>query len=207
MTAQGWWLTLHIPKRIVDLVMDLQKAAIFPKDQTWWFAWNTLNIALPSLLQNATDLEREWDALRVFSSRAELRFGRRGQGWGCWLLLEEQPREVMRDLYSRVREAVEVHIVEADHHVLAGQKLRFAHEEKRGEIVYPRLLEYGVPDDNLSQALVVRVKAYYDSAYRLMTMRYAEIEGRTPGTLEPRQYPNPIEAIALARGDLQGGAQ
>ena len=199
MKEQGWWLTLHPPERVSDLVLALRGIGLFSVDRTWWFAWNTLDIVLPSLLVEDAPLDRGWEVVRVFAKRAELRIGRRGMSRGCWLFLEENPQAVLGDLYKEwVEEINGDFVVEDGYRLLAGQKLRLPEGDRRGEIIYPRPLDYGIGKDNLEQSLVASVWVYYDKAHRLVTVRYAGIKLVKPGSIPVQPFPEPEEAMRWA---------
>ena len=199
MSTQGWWLTLRPPERVTELVAALQEIGLFPEGDTWWFAWDALDIVLPSLLTPGANVDGDWDVLRVFAERAELRVGRRAGGRGYWLLLEEKPETTLGHLYDTWVESKSTgYSVEEGSHVLAGVRLRLPDGEKRGEIIYPRPLNYGIDDNDLEKALVAGVRAYYDDTYRLITVRYVGIELKQPGSFEPGPFPSPKEAVAMA---------
>lgn len=200
MSGRGWWLTLRPPERVSELVAALQEVSLFPEGRTWWFAWNGLDIVLPGKVTDDADLDSDWDVVRVFSPQAELRVGRRGRGRGCWLLLEEDPQDALGDQYDAWvddQAPPATFAVEGGHHILAGVKLRLPDGEKRGEIFYPRPLNYGIDDDDLEQALVAAVRAYYDNARRLATVRYASIESAALGSIPVDPFPEPKEALGL----------
>lgn len=199
MSMQGWWLTLRPPAQVTELVAALQEIGLFPEGKTWWFAWDALDIVLPSLLTPDANVDGEWDALRVFAERAELRVGRRAGGRGYWLLLEETPETTLGDLYDTwVGSKSTGYSVEEGSHVLAGVRLRLPNGERRGEIIYPRPLDYGFDDNDLEKALVAQVRAYYDDGHRLVTVRYVGIEPKRPGSFEPEPFPSPEKAVAMA---------
>ena len=199
MCMTGWWLTLHTPESVMSLVEGLQRIDLFPDSETYWFAWNELDIVLPGLLNKDDKLDDPWDVLRVFSKRAELRLGPRGNRRGCWLLMEEEPRSAFGDRYEPlVEQDADTYLVEGGHHILAGRKLRFPDGEKRGETMYPRTLDYGIKEDDLKKALVASVRKYYDDFHRLLTVRYCEILLMPPGneSISFDRFPNPEKVFS-----------
>ena len=197
MSGKGFWLTLRTDKSLSELVAALREEGLFPKDETWWFAWNGLEIKLPGILRDFSELDRPWDVVRVFSPKAELRLARRGRGRGCWLLTEQEPVESIPgvEIVSRAEFAVE-----DGHRILWGQKLRLPDGEARGEVIFPRKLEYDLGDDDLNKALVADVKLYYDRAHRLLAVRYVRIRRVDPGEIKVEPFPKPEEALRLKGG-------
>jgi hypothetical protein len=208
MNGTGWWLTLRTPAEVQALVTVLRDAGLFPESRTWWFAWNALDIVVPKLLTEEANLNAEWEVLRVFSERIELRLSVRGHTRGCWLLLEGDPAAALGDLYQTWVEGMpRQYEVELGHRLLAGQKLQLPDrttrkekwkEKERGEILYRRILNYGSDDSNLDQALVAHVRNYYDEMHRLVTVRYHSIESVVPGSIEVEPFPSPEEMLNLA---------
>jgi hypothetical protein len=206
MSKHGWWLTLRPPEQIGALVASLQEAGLLLPGRSWWFAWNALEMALPGPLSGDAELDADWETLRVFSERAELRVGRRGQGRGYWLLLEEEPRQRLEDLYTKWVVNEKEYSVEKGHHLLAGQRLQLPGGAERGEILYPRALDYGVGKDELELALVAAVWNYYDAAHRLATVRYAALETAKPGDIPATTFSGPGEVLAAEAGpEIRGG--
>ena len=197
MSGEGFWLTLHTDKSLSELVAALREEGLFPEDETWWFAWNGLEIKLPGILRELSELDRAWDVVRVFSPRAELRLARRGRGQGCWLLTEQAPVESIPgvEIVSRAE-----FVVEDGHRILWGQKLRLPDGEARGEVIFPRVLDYDLGDDDLNKAWVADVKLYYDDAHRLQTVRYAGVHQVEPGEIKARSFPKPEEALGVKGG-------
>jgi hypothetical protein len=206
MNRTGWWLILRPPEPVKMLVAALQEASLFPKVHTWWFAWNALEIVLPRLLDENANLDGDWEVLRIFSEQAELRVERRGGTHGCWLLLEREPEEALGVRYQEwVKDTSGPYTVEDGYHLLAGRKLELPDEDERGEILYPRTLDYGVGRDELSQALVATVRNYYDEAHRLISVRYATLQAVAPGSIPVQPFPDPDEVLSLLRDEARGG--
>jgi len=197
MRGEGFWLTLRTDKSLSELVAALREEGLFPEDETRWFAWNGLEIKLPGILRDFSELDKSWDVVRVFSPRAELRLARRGRGRGCWLLTEQEPVESVPgvEIVSRAEFAVE-----DGHRILWGQKLRLPDGEARGEVIFPRKLEYDLDDDDFNKALAADVKFYYDRAHRLLAVRYVRIRRVDPGEIKVEPFPKPEEALRLKGG-------
>ena len=207
MGEKGFWLTLQLQtgKAPSELVALLRERGVFPDGETWWFAWNGLEIKLPGILRELSELDRPWDVVRVFSPRAELRLARRGRTRGCWLLTEQEPVESVPgvEIVSRAE-----FVVEDGHRILWGQKLRLPDGETRGEVMFPRKLNYELDNDDLNKAWVADVKLYYDNAHRLQAVRYARLYQVVPGKtkeLKAQPFPRPEKALGLeeAKNALQ----
>jgi len=205
MSGKGFWLTLRTDKSLSELVAALREEGLFPEDETWWFAWNGLEIKLPGILRDFSELDKHWDVVRVFSLKAELRLARRGRSRGCWLLTEQTPPEGIPGVEIA---SVEKYPVEEGHRILWGQKLRLPDGEARGEVVFPRKLNYELDNDDLNKAWVADVKLYYDNAHRLQAVRYARLYQVVPGKteeLKAQPFPRPEKALGLeeAKNALQ----
>jgi hypothetical protein len=125
---------------------------------------------------------------------------RQGRQRGYWLLLETDPEAKLDSRYPAwVTGKSKPFRAEKGYHLLAGQKLRLPHDERRGEILYPRLLDYGLKQDDLNKALAVQVWNYYDDFYRLATVRYAQLKLVDPGSGEValKRFPSPEEVFGL----------
>lgn len=180
MTGEGWWLTFSPPGSPSQTVAVLQKKGLFPEKETWWFAWKEEEIRLPGILTDLGRLDEDWNTLRVFSPRAELRWGRRGKEMGCWLLMEEDPQAVLGELSEWICAKVSCR-VQPSHRILWGRKMTMPGGRiTRGEILFPRELAYDLPDDDPSQALVAEVVLYLDPEGRLQTVRYARLHHVPP---------------------------
>ena len=201
MSGEGWWLTLSPPGSPAQAVAALRERDLFPEGETWWFAWREEEVRLPGLLTDPASLDGPWDALRVFSPRAELRWSRRGRGWGCWLLLEEDPEAALGDLRAWVRARASFR-VQTSHRILWGRRMAMPDGRvSRGEILFPRELAYPLPDDDPAQALVADVVLYVDEEGRLQTARYARLYRRPPSARSLPVPPcgTPTEAAATGR--------
>jgi len=197
MSERGYWLTLSTDNPPAGILATLRERSLFPEGETWWFAWNGLEIKLPGILRDFSELDKSWDVVRVFSPKAELRLARRGRGRGCWLLTEQEPVESIPgvEIVSRAEFAVE-----DGHRILWGQKLRLPDGETRGEVMFPRKLNYELDNDDLNKAWVADVKLYYDSAHRLQAVRYARLYQVVPGKtkeLKAQPFPRPEKALGL----------
>lgn len=176
MEGTGWWLTLSPSRKPSEVVAALRERGLFPDGETWWFAWRKEEIRLPGLLTDLAPLDEGWDALRVFSPRAELRWGRRGREWGCWLLLEESLEKALGDLNETWVIARASCPVGGSHRILWGRRMAMpGGRTTRGEILFPRELAYSVPGDDPGRALVADVVLYFDAEGRLQTARYARL--------------------------------
>ncbi|HIC92887.1 MAG TPA: hypothetical protein EYP09_01360 [Anaerolineae bacterium] len=193
MSERGYWLTLSTDEPLSGVLAALREKGLFPESQTWWFAWNGLEIKLPGILRDPSELDRPWDVVRVFSPKAELRLARRGHSRGCWLLTEQSPPENIPgvEITSRAEDIP----VEDGHRILWGQRLRLPSGDARGEVLFPRKLEYDLDDNDLSKALVADVKLYYDDAHRLLAVRYVTIRQVDPGEIEAEPFPEPEKAL------------
>lgn len=167
----------------------LRQVGWLPEGQSWWCAWNELEILLPQRLGDPAALSTDWDELRVFSPQAEFRQVRRGTGWRCALLAETpalpaalsgwQPLGTPYRVVSGLR-------------VLWGRRLRLSGGETRGEVLFPRRLDYDVAGESPpydQKALVADVRMYYDAEARLQAVRYAGLRHLPPGTVVVRPLP------------------
>jgi len=197
MSERGYWLTLSTDNPPSGILATLRERSLFPGGETWWFAWNGLEIKLPGILRELSELDRAWDVVRVFSPKAELRLARRGRTRGCWLLTEQEPAESIPgvEIVSRAE-----FVVEDGHRILWGQKLRLPDGEARGEVIFPRKLNYELGNDDLNKAWVADVKLYYDRAHRLLAVRYVRIRRVDPGEIKVEPFPKPEEALRLKGG-------
>ncbi len=188
MSEKGYWLTLSTDKSPSELVALLREKGLFPEGKTWWFAWDKLEIKLPGILRDLSELDRPWDLVRVFSEKAELRLARRGRSRGCWLLTEKDAIEDIPDveIVSRAEFAIEKGI-----RILWGKKLHLPDGEARGEVTFPRKLDYDLGAEDLNKAWVADVKLYYDEAHRLWAVRYASLSQADPGDIKARPLPGP----------------
>lgn len=183
MKGMGWWLTLSHPGSPSETVRALREKDLFPDGETWWFAWRGTEIQLPGVLREMARLGEGWETLRVFSPRAELRWRRRGRELGCWLLLEEDPREALKELKEAWVSEESNYRVCPSHRILWGRRMTMPDgRETRGEILFPRELAYDVPGDDPKQALVADVVLYLDAAGRLQTVRYARLRRMFPSS-------------------------
>lgn len=182
MSDMGWWLTLTPPGSPAATVTALRGKGLFPEEETWWFAWRETAIQLPGILRAMAQLDEGWETLRIFSPRAELRWRRRGRELGCWLLLEEDPKEALGEWKEAwVSHEESGYRVRPSHRILWGRRMIMpGGRETRGEILFPRALAYDVPGDDPKQALVADVVLYLDAAGRLQTVRYARLRRMIP---------------------------
>lgn len=165
---------------LAETLAALRLANWLPEEQSWWFAWHELEIMLPQRLGDLAALPADWDELRVFSAQVELRQVRQGRSWRCSLLTETA--DLPSALVGWAMFGVAYRAVSGTR-VLWGRRLRISGGEKRGEVLFPRPLEYDVAGETTSydQALVADVWAYYDSEARLQTVRYAGLKHLQPG--------------------------
>lgn len=156
----------------------LRHRGYFPDGDTYWFAWNDLDIRLPSRItamgeQPPPEVFHEaWDLSRVFSPRAELRFERLGSARRLWLLAEgEDPPDLPLATTAR-----EVFQAEPGRRILWGERLSLPDGDHRGLVAFPRPLDYGLPQDDLAQALGAEICLYYDETlHRLRAVRYCRL--------------------------------
>lgn len=201
MSQSGWWLTLRPPEQVSTLVTALQ--ATEHLDPCWWFAWNDLEMRLPGQLTQVSELDSDWEVLRIFSPQVELRLGPVGQQRGCWLLLEQDPQQALSQSFyqSWVIGEVDNFRVEASYHLLAGEQLKLPQGIQRGQVSYPRPLDYqfGSNMSDLDKIIVAEVRKYYDATNRLSTVRYAGLELREPGpnSLNVQPLPTPESALPI----------
>jgi len=197
---KGWWLTLQPPDELTSLVKALQEVGLFPEKEKWWFAWNATEIRLPGVLNAPSDLVGAWERVHVFSPRAELRFNHRGGKPGCWLLLEEAPEEALKDVSGLDVLLKATYQVEKGVRILWGKKLHWPDGTLfRGEVIFPRVLNYNLPADNLEKAWVTDVILYHDDEYRLQTGRYARLYQEGPGAVPVKPFVSPGEAMGLKK--------
>ncbi len=167
------WADGNLPP-LSDTLNSLRGIGWLPEEQSWWFAWNELQILLPQRLGDLAALPTDWDELRVFSAQAELRQVRQGRGWQRLLLTET--RQLPPGI-SGWQPFGTHYRVEPSLHILWGRRLRVAGGEKRGEVLFPRPLEYDVAGETApyDQALVADVFLYYDAEARLQAARYVRL--------------------------------
>lgn len=194
MSRTGWWLILQTAADPAEVLAGLrQQPGLFPEAESWWFAWHATDIALPQALTDPAPLQAAWDVVRVFSPQAELRVQRRGRQRDTWLLLEtDEPAALDLTRFQAWQPGeAQSYSVEDGHHLLAGQKLNLLGAEKRGELIYPRVLDYGVDEAEPGQTIVAEVRHYYDALHRLATTRYAALRPVTRGSLPVARFEAP----------------
>lgn len=182
------WADKNLPP-LAEALNALREERWLPEDETWWCAWNELEILLPQRLGNPAALPIEWDELRIFSAQVELRQVRQGRGWRRVLLAETNR---LPSRLSGWRALDPPYQVVPSLRILWGRRLRTPGGEKRGEVLFPRSLEYDLagevpPYDQ--KAVVADVRMYYDAEVRLQTVRYAGLKHLPPGTVEVRPLP------------------
>lgn len=160
----------------------LRTAGLLPADQSWWFAWREPDILLPQRLGDPTALPTDWDELRVFSPQVEFRQTRQGQSWRRLLLSERDDLPAGLNGWQRLEPAYRV---TKGKRVLWGRRLRLPGGERRGEVRFPRPLDYDVVGEGppYQQALVANVWLYHDAEARLHTARYASLGHIEAGAL------------------------
>ena len=79
-TRKGSIYTMDGPRQSLAESMEQirQHTAWLPTDQTWWFGWHELEIALPGELTDVAALPADWAVVHVFGPSMELRWLRRG---------------------------------------------------------------------------------------------------------------------------------
>jgi hypothetical protein len=160
---------------LADLVHSLRNQGQLPPEQSWWFGWCELEIALPGRLTESTALPAQWDVVHLFSPQVEVRWLRQHDQWGCWLLTEgPAPAEGWRQTAC--------YTTQCSKRILWGNRLRMPDGEARGVVQFPRKLVYDVADEqgHYDQALVADVRLYYDQEHRLQTVRYMALRHQAP---------------------------
>lgn len=173
---------------LAEALKALQAAGLLPADRSWWFAWREPDILLPQRLGDPAALPEDWDELRVFSPQVEFRQTRQGPGWRRLLLTETATLPAGLTGWQRLEPAYQA---TEGRRVLWGRRLRLAGGERRGEVRFPRPLDYDVAGEAppYQQALVADVRLYYDAEARLQTARYAGLRHVGAGTLQVQPFP------------------
>ncbi|MDW8318511.1 MAG: hypothetical protein RMN53_11810 [Anaerolineae bacterium] len=173
---------------LAEALKALQAAGLLPADQSWWFAWREPDILLPQRLGDPAALPDDWDELRVFSPPVEFRQTRQGLGWRRLLLAEAETLAAGLTGWQRLEPSYRV---TDGQRVLWGRRLRLAGGERRGEVRFPRPLDYDVAGEAppYERALVADVRLYYDAEARLHTARYTGLRLVRAGTLQVQPLP------------------
>ena len=191
------WADTNLPP-LAEALNALREERWLPEDETWWCAWNELEISLPAPLADpAPFFEDRWDVARVFSAAAELRLERWGRRRALWLLVEDGSRGLLpAGLVSRAAE--ESFVAEKGLRLLAGARLRLPGGPARGRVEFPRPLGYGVADDP-DHPLAVAAYVYRDGEGGVRLVRYAELL-RVP---KDRRDADPWRARPFAHADSE----
>ncbi|MDZ7373985.1 MAG: hypothetical protein ONB23_08425 [candidate division KSB1 bacterium] len=178
MSERGYRYLLDPRIPCTELLAQLKEAGLFPSGESWWFAWNAVELVLPSVWDGPTDVRGEWAHFRLFSPKAELRLSVR-MAWLSASLLTEQfpPAPTWSSLCVGEPEDFEVR---PSRRVLLGKRMTMADSEVRGEVWLPRPLTYGIPDQ-LDKAMTVHVLEYRREAAWAAT-RYCRLEFVAPGS-------------------------
>ena len=159
--------------------MTLREVGWLREEESWWFAWCELDIALPQQLRDPAALPDDWDALHLFSPHVEMRQIRQGAGWRRVLLTENPLPPALVGWTA----SGGVYSVKASLRILWGGRLRTPGGDARGVVMFPRALEYGVAGEaeQYDKALVADVWLYHDAEARLFTERYGQLRHLAPG--------------------------
>ena len=170
-----------IPPALAEALNALQQTGWLPQAQSWWYAWNELEILLPQRLGDLAALPADWDELRVFSAQAEFRQVRQGRDRRQVLLAETDDLPAALSGWTLLGAPCQV---TSSLRILWGRRLRMPGGEKRGEVLFPRPLEYDLAGEAApyDQAVVADVRLYYDAEARLRTARYAGLRHLPRGT-------------------------
>lgn len=181
------WAGESLPA-LAEILNALQQTGWLPKEQSWWYAWSELEILLPQRLSDPVALPADWDELRVFSAQAEFRQVRHGRGWRQVLLAETADVPAALSGWTLLGAPYRV---ASSLRILWGRRLRMPGGEKRGEVLFPRPLEYDLAGEAApyDQAVAADVRLYYDAEARLQTTRYAGLRhlprGANAATVRP----------------------
>ncbi|ACA60295.1 hypothetical protein [Candidatus Desulforudis audaxviator] len=149
---------------------------------TWWYAWNELEIQLPTVCATAADLDAgrlfnpRWVVVRVFAPPAELRWERQGRGRVVCLLLEDNARRRLPPTLVAGAVHKETYLATPGRRLWSGRRLDLPGGSRRGRVEFPRPLDYGVEDHDYSKPLAARVYLYQDEDGLVQLVRYAEPE-------------------------------
>jgi len=182
------WADTSLPP-LAEALNALREERWLPENETWWCAWNELEILLPQRLGDPAALPTDWDELRVFSGQVEFRQVRQGRGWRRALLAET---DRLPSRLSGWQALDPPYWVVPSLRILWGRRLRTSAGEQRGEVLFPRSLAYDLagevpPYDQ--RAVVADVQLYYDAEARLRTTRYAGLRHLPPGADIARVQP------------------
>ena len=168
------------PPDFLQIVTELQQAALLPTDASWWFGWHELAIQLPGRLQTLQAIDAAWDVIHLFSKQIEMRWLRRGNQRQA-LLLTEKTLPATLTMWQPLQGSYRARQTKR---IFWGNRLQLPGQEARGVVQFPRVLTYDLANEaeKLDQAIMAEVWAYYDEEERLQTVRYAQLYHKHPGT-------------------------
>jgi hypothetical protein len=170
---------------VMQICRILWESDLLSPERSFWFAWNETHIVLPAKLLDPQEIEGEWEVIRAFSERVELR-GIKRDGRISVLLLTEG--EAPPELGVEGSELIEIYpTVLTSNRLLWGERMRFQEREVRGVAVFPRVLDYGV-EGSLEMALAAEVYSYLDDQMRLRHTRYRAIKPVPLGSITVKPF-------------------
>jgi hypothetical protein len=169
-----WYFSVSSIEEAVNLLGIRQN-----KQALFFYGWNESTICLPQQMteEHWAELGKNWDSCCIFGPACEIRCRFLSNAYHCWISAEI-PWEELKQGSSGTPEPLETSvfdIVKDGIRILWGRKLRIQSDERRGEVAFPRFLEYFAQDD-LESAVIIRVKKYQHSSLGKVWVRYQGLD-------------------------------
>jgi hypothetical protein len=189
------------------LLDALRRASLLEEDALWWFALAEDELSLPTRCREPQQVfARPWDRVSLFGPRAELRWQRRGRGGAALLLLEAERPPELADLPAGKAACFPEIDQEPTTHLLWGEKQRLGDRLARGQVGFPRPLDYlaSETDPTLDGACVLTVCRYADPRERRQALRYLRLDHLPPSAWERCQVkPFPVPDVGPSNIDTE----
>lgn len=184
----------HRPAVTIPQVLE-ELGQLPPRGDLFWYAWNEHTLELPGILaqESLTKLNDDWDVCCVFSDDVEVRYRYFPREPSCWISCEDSSPvcQKMHDLaesqsdVSHPKAFQQFPVARKTLRILWGRKLHLAAGVTRGEVAFPRTLQYTLPDkDDLESAVAVDAFHYVDTVSGQSWIRYARLRLIPPSRWE-----------------------
>ncbi|HID56590.1 TPA: hypothetical protein EYP37_08680 [Candidatus Poribacteria bacterium] len=163
-----------------EICQMLMERGMLPSEESFWFAWNEVEILLPRKLNELNEIKGNWDLIRIFSEQIELRTFRLNGEIVNLILIEGESED---EIEIEGTELLEVcPNITNGNRIFWGERMRFSDGEARGVVTFPRVLDYGIQAP-LEMALTAKVWNYMDELMRLKHVRYRSIQPAELGSI------------------------